>query len=145
MTHDNTPDTNTIPPDIEDIQQHVNLLATTHNIKSPPQVLLSEPDTPIILIQDYLTDGNKNINMIRNYINKGNFNALKTASQKFKTSSALLGAINFSKLCEELEKMALAVIESREDFDLEKATKIFLQSKNEWERVQKELSTKMNC
>ena len=83
--------------------------------------------------------------MIRNYINKGNFNALKTASQKFKTSSALLGAINFSKLCEELEKMALAVIESREDFDLEKATKIFLQSKNEWERVQKELSTKMNC
>ena len=147
-----------IPSNIEDVPETKEItmpgldLLNDQQLAVDPKIIekfcnlyYDEPDTPIILIQDYLTDGNKNINMIRNYINKGNFNALKTASQKFKTSSALLGAINFSKLCEELEKMALAVIESREDFDLEKATKIFLQSKNEWERVQKELSTKMNC
>lgn len=64
--------------------------------------------------------------MIRNYINKGNFNVLKIVFQKFKISSVLLGVINFFKLCEELEKMVFVVIEFREDFDLEKVMKIFL-------------------
>ncbi len=103
-----------------------------------------EPDTLAILIQDYLADGDKHISTIRKSIKKRDYAGLKGASHTLKSSSALLGAINFSELCKELEYMARGVIESGADFNLEKATEILSQSENEWEKVQEELSQEIN-
>ncbi|NEQ37518.1 MAG: response regulator [Okeania sp. SIO3I5] len=103
-----------------------------------------EPDTLAILIQDYLADGDKHISTIRKSIKKRDLSALKGASHTLKSSSALLGAINFSELCKELESMARSAIESGADFNLEKATEIFSKSESEWEKVQEELSQEIN-
>ncbi len=103
-----------------------------------------EPDTLAILIQDYLADSDKHMSTIRKSIKKRDYPALKGASHTLKSSSALLGAINFSELCKELEYMARGVIESGADFNLEKATEILSQSENEWEKVQEELSQEIN-
>lgn len=102
-----------------------------------------EPDTLAILIQDYLLDGEKHISTIRKSIKKHDYKALKGAAHTFKSSSSLLGAINFSKFCEELEYMAREVIELGADFNMEKAMKILSESENEWEKVQEELSQEM--
>ena len=103
-----------------------------------------ELDELIIMIKDYLADSNIYISIIIKSIKKLDFNALKVATHTLKSTSALLGAINLSKLCKKLEYMARAMIESRENFDLEKAMEILLQIKNEWEKVQKELRQKIN-
>ncbi|OZH53975.1 hypothetical protein AFK68_13975, partial [Hydrocoleum sp. CS-953] len=103
-----------------------------------------EPDTLAILIQDYLADGDKHMSTIRKSIKKRDYAALKSASHTLKSSSALLGATNFSELCKELEYMARGTIESGADFNLEKATEILSQSENEWEKVQEELSQEIN-
>jgi len=103
-----------------------------------------EPDTLDILIQDYLADGDKHMSTIRKSMKKRDLNSLKGASHTLKSSSALLGATNFSELCKELEYMARAAIESGADFNLEKATEIFSKSENEWEKVQEELSQEIN-
>ncbi|MEM1171223.1 MAG: response regulator [Cyanobacteria bacterium P01_H01_bin.35] len=103
-----------------------------------------EPDTLAILIQDYLADSDKHMSTIRKSIKKRDYPALKSASHTLKSSSALLGAINFSELCKELEYMARGTIESGADFNLEKATEILSQTENEWEKVQEELSQEIN-
>ena len=103
-----------------------------------------EPGTLIVVIQDYLDDGNKYMSIIRKSIKKDDYSSLRVASHAFKSSSASLGAIDFSKLCEELEHMARAVIESGEDFDLKKATEILLHSENEWAKVQKDLKQEIS-
>ncbi|NEN91109.1 MAG: response regulator [Okeania sp. SIO3H1] len=99
-----------------------------------------EPDTLIILIQDYLVDGNKHMDIMRKSIKKHDYTSLKGASHTLKSSSALLGAINFSQLCQELEHMTRAVIESGADFNLKKALEILSLVETEWERVQEELN-----
>ncbi|NES69972.1 MAG: Hpt domain-containing protein, partial [Okeania sp. SIO2D1] len=99
-----------------------------------------EPDTLIILMQDYLVDGNKQMDIIRKSIKKHDYTALKGASHTLKSSSALLGAINFSELCQELEHMTRAVVESGADFNLKKALEILSLVGAEWERVKEELT-----
>ncbi|MCL2931271.1 MAG: response regulator [Trichodesmium sp. MAG_R03] len=103
-----------------------------------------ESDELILMIKDYLADSNIYISIIIKSIKKLDFNALKVAAHTLKSTSALLGAINLSKLCKSLEYMARAMIEFREDFDLEKATEILLQIENEWAKVEKELRQKIN-
>ncbi|NES71336.1 MAG: response regulator, partial [Okeania sp. SIO2D1] len=99
-----------------------------------------QPDTLIILIKDYLADGNKHMDIIRKSIKKHDYTALKGASHTLKSSSALLGAINFYELCQELEHMTRAVVESGADFNLKKALEIFSLVETEWEQVQEELN-----
>lgn len=99
-----------------------------------------EPDTLIILIQDYLADGNKHMNIMRKSIKNHDYTTLKGASHTLKSSSALLGAINFSQLCQELEHIARAVVESGVDFNLKKAIEILSLVETEWERVKEELT-----
>ncbi|MDY7004385.1 MAG: response regulator [Cyanobacteriota bacterium] len=99
-----------------------------------------EPESLIILINDYLVDGNEYMNVIRKSIKNNDYTALKRASHTLKSSSAVLGAINFSQLCEELELMSRAVVESGVDFNVKKAIEILSLLETEWERVQEELS-----
>ncbi|MDE5111649.1 MAG: Hpt domain-containing protein, partial [Trichodesmium sp. St7_bin2_1] len=124
--------------DIPQLAPKPKILANVGNLVD------DEPGTLIVVIQDYLDDGNKYMSIIRKSIKKGDYSALRVVSHAFKSSSASLGAIDFSKLCEELEHMARAVIESGEDFDSKKATEILLQSENEWAKVQKDLKQEIS-
>ncbi len=99
-----------------------------------------EPDTLLILIQDYLADSNKHMSTIRKSIKQSDCRALKISSHILKSSSALIGAIKFSELCQELEYIARGVIESEADFKLEKVTNILSQIEIEWEWVQQDLT-----
>ncbi|NEP73571.1 MAG: response regulator [Okeania sp. SIO2G4] len=133
----------------EDLDLLDNILEAEYEKKSAinPKTLADfrnlyddEPDTLIILIQDYLVDGNKHMDIIRKSIKKHDYTALKGASHTLKSSSALLGAINFSELCQELEHMTRAVVESGADFNLKKALEILSLVGAEWERVKEELT-----
>jgi CheY-like chemotaxis protein len=146
---------NLIDPDTEDVPEtNKTNISETKDIPPlapKPKILANlgnlyddEPGNLIVVIQDYLDQGNKYMSIIRKSIKKRDYSSLRVVSHTFKSSSASLGAINFSKLCEQLEHMARAVIESGEDFDLKKATEILLQSENEWAKVQKDLKQEIS-
>ncbi|MGK7918585.1 MAG: response regulator [Trichodesmium sp.] len=126
------------PEDEQQVAIDPKTLADFHSLYD------DEPDTLVILIQDYLADGDKHMTNIRKSIKKRDYAGLKSASHTLKSSSALLGAINFSELCKELEYMARGVIEGGENFNLGKATEILAQLETEWEKVQEELTMEVN-
>ncbi|MDJ0554911.1 MAG: response regulator [Microcoleaceae cyanobacterium MO_207.B10] len=99
-----------------------------------------EPETLVSLIQDYLNDGRNHMKTIRTSIKKRDISSLKGAAHTLKSSSALLGAINFSDLCKDLEYMARNVLESGGEFNFQKASEVLSQVETEWERVQAELN-----
>lgn len=132
---------------LDDILEEKDEYKLTENPAIDPHILEDfrnlyddEPDTLVILIQDYLADGSKHMESIRKSIKKRDITALKGAAHTLKSSSALLGAINFSELCKELEYMARAVLESGADFNSQKATEVLSQVETEWARIEEELS-----
>ena len=132
---------------LDDILDEKDEQILVENAAINPQILEDfrnlyddEPETLVVLIQDYLQDGNNHMENIRKAIKKREINSLKGAAHTLKSSSALLGAINFSDLCKDLEHMARGVLESGAEFNFRKATEILSQVETEWERVQAELS-----
>jgi PAS domain S-box-containing protein len=59
------------------------------------------------LIDCYLEDAPNLLNVIQSALNERNAIALKRAAHTLKSSSAAIGAIDFAKLCEQLEKSGL--------------------------------------
>ncbi|MGB3511385.1 MAG: response regulator [Microcoleaceae cyanobacterium] len=150
MDLEDVPDTEDLAVDVDlldDILEPQNEQILAENTAINPKILEDfrnlyddEPETLVVLMQDYLVDGSQHMETIRKAIKKRDISSLKGAAHTLKSSSALLGAINFSDLCKELEYMARGVLESGAEFNLRKATELLSQVETEWERIQVELS-----
>jgi PAS domain S-box-containing protein len=96
-----------------------------------------DPDFLGELIQIYLSDAPQHLEAMKEAIYLGDADSLKLASHTLKSSSANLGAINFSEVCKELEHMSREVVESEGEqvFDARMARERLLEAEVEWEKV----------
>ncbi|MEY3328094.1 MAG: hypothetical protein RLZZ115_975 [Cyanobacteriota bacterium] len=101
------------------------------------------------LIQDYLADTPQKIAQIKTAINTQDIQGLKEASHTLKSSSAQLGALNFSGLCKELEYMGRAGMAAEDGTNLEcftsgKAATGLSKMETEWLRVKATLELELS-
>ncbi len=98
-----------------------------------------EPEEWLTLIQDFLRDGEQQLETIGNSITNSDVPTLKVAAHTLKSSSASMGALPFSEFCKELEYMARFDIENHVDppecLTSGKAVRVFSLALAEWKRV----------
>ncbi|MDQ2098586.1 MAG: response regulator [Tychonema bourrellyi B0820] len=117
-----------------------------HNLRE-----LDDDDDPNFLgdlINIYLSDAPQHLKIMKEAIFLGDADSLKLASHTLKSSSANLGALSFSDVCQELESISRAAVESGGDqtFDVGIARDWLFEAEVEWEKVrmafERELETR---
>ncbi|MGL5084105.1 MAG: response regulator [Microcoleaceae cyanobacterium] len=100
-----------------------------------------------ILIETYLNEAPKHLAAIERAIAAQSAKALREAAHTLKSSSAQLGAIQFSEFCKELEQMGRAGAEAQDpiaDFFIDGTVATCLQhTQIEWERVKQGLQQEL--
>ncbi len=104
-----------------------------------------DEDDPFVdlLIETYLGEAPQHLDAIRDGVVQQDAKKLKEAAHTLKSSSAQLGAINFSQFCKTLEMMGRAVLEGEDPtqtcFVSGTAAEQLAAAEAEWQRVQTQL------
>ncbi len=104
-----------------------------------------DEDDPFVdlLIETYLAEAPQHLDAIRHGVVHQDAKELKEAAHTLKSSSAQLGALNFSQFCKTLEMMGRAVLEGEDlaqtCFVSGTAAEQLTAAEAEWQRVQTEL------
>ncbi len=108
-----------------------------------------DEDDPFVdlLIETYLKEAPQHLGAMRYGVDHQDAKALKEAAHTLKSSSAQLGAMNFSQLCKTLELMGRAVMDGEDPdqacFSSGKAAEQLAAAEAEWQRVTTELLNQM--
>jgi PAS domain S-box-containing protein len=108
-----------------------------------------DEDDPFVdlLIETYLGEAPQHLNAIRHSVVHQDAKELKEAAHTLKSSSAQLGAMNFSQYCKTLEMMGRAILDGEDPaqtcFVSGTAAEQLAAAEAEWQRVQDELQAQI--